>query len=209
MGYLYMGNSIPNEIYIGTQAVKDVYLGTSWVWSQPEDPITMSRSTLGTISLESRQYSYDVQYVMVGAGGGGDAGDGGNRNAGNAGETGEVKYGTFRWTNGPLVMSVGTAGKGGTGNPRTGTAGTMSRLDANGTVGYITAAGGRAGGNVAWHGQAERRNTSSLSVHSTSFDLSGYGKGGRGGDGGIFGSYEQGAAGSNGYCWFRIFKVMP
>lgn len=212
------------EIRLGRSPVREVYLGNKLVWPTKLLHWVMDFENPGTHTVDVPQGAKYVYYWLSGAGAAGQNGNGGNNTAGLGGSAGEVKVGALTVPVKTIQVTIGTGGRpnnqrGGLsslalGNPaETGYYQVLmtynpSPLTANrdgGTSGFdahnnITAIFNKVPGMIE-NGKIRVINGGIYNGPPGTNGRSGIrGGGGSGGAGGIFGNYQPGGLGGDGFC---------
>ena len=137
----YQGNSSPNPVYdTAGESIHIVYMDATKGWIPTND---------GAVAMETPQ-SYDIEYLIVGAGGGGGFSSGGSGGGGGGGAGGyRTNYdGTGLSLTGGNTYTVTVGGGGAGGTSDAGTDGGDSILSGTGIT-TITSTGGGAGAGMS------------------------------------------------------------
>lgn len=169
----------------------------------------------GSTTVAIPSWVTEIDYVMIGGGGGGDRGDSALAQAGFGGKAGIYAVGTFHPNENQIRVVVGAGGSGTTGASFNPTRGGDSRIiNQAATVTIAEAAGGAARGHTRGAGESPgNRSYKTLTIYggtggATNADGTPPGGGGGAGSGGIFGIFQRGRPGGRGQVFLRM-KSQP
>lgn len=175
----------------------------------------LSYTDEGLTLVDIPSWVTEIDYILLGGGGGGDRGDSALAQTGFAGKAGTYEVGTLHPYESQIGVVVGSGGSGTTGssfNP--GNGGASGILNQARTAVLAEAAGGAAKGHTRGTGESPgNRSYKTLMVYggsggATNANGTPPGGGGGGGSGGIFGAFQRGRPGGHGQVLLRM-KSQP